>query len=81
MLAKMTLKGLRAHPEKASDARARSANTSKSCNPPRFERRSAAYKCITAVLQHAGRRTLQAGGRFEKKRRLGFITLVALAAS
>src|SRR3984893_1944801 len=52
MLAMTALKGPRGHPTLASDARARSAKTSKSCNPPRSERRCAAYKCITGVWQY-----------------------------
>src|SRR6266478_1364315 len=28
-------------------------------NPPRFERQSTAYKCITGVLQHAGAKVVQ----------------------
>src|SRR3984893_739493 len=54
MLAETALKGQRGHPILASDARARSANTSKSCKSPRFERQLTAYKCITGVLQYAG---------------------------
>src|SRR6266851_5656391 len=32
-------------------------------NPPRFERRSAAYKCIKGVLQYAGTKVLQGNCR------------------
>jgi hypothetical protein len=39
------------NPAQASDARARSANTSKSCKSPRFERQDEIYKCIAADLQ------------------------------
>src|SRR5712671_4340814 len=39
-------------PARASDARVRSANTSKSCKSPRFERQCAVYKCITGDLQY-----------------------------
>src|SRR5258707_3523402 len=40
------------NPAQASDAGAPSANTSKSCKSPRFERRCVAYKCVTADLQY-----------------------------
>jgi len=40
------------NPARASDARVRSANTSKSCKSPRFERQGAAYKCIAGDLQY-----------------------------
>jgi hypothetical protein len=43
------------NPARASDAGARSANTSKSCKSPRFERQCAAYKCVTADLQYDNR--------------------------
>jgi hypothetical protein len=43
------------NPARASDARVRSANTSKSCKSPRFERQCAAYKCIAGDLQHDNR--------------------------
>jgi hypothetical protein len=43
------------NPAQASDAGARSANTSKSCKSPRFERQCVAYKCVTADLQYDNR--------------------------
>jgi hypothetical protein len=53
MLTETALKGPDRRPAWASDARARSAKKSKSCaNPPRFERRCEAYKCIMDVLQY-----------------------------
>ena len=53
--AETALRGRGRHPAWASDARARSAKKSKSyANPPRFERRCAAYKCVGSFLQYAG---------------------------
>src|SRR5258708_28149223 len=40
------------NPAQASDAGARSSNTSKSCKSPPFERQCGAYKCVTADLQY-----------------------------
>jgi hypothetical protein len=60
MLAAAALKGPGRRPTLASDARTRSAKTSKSyANPPRFERRSAAYRCVADIWQYASGRMVR----------------------
>src|SRR5882724_5002981 len=71
------LRGRDRRPAWASDARARYAKKSKSCaNPPRFERRCEAYKCIMGVLQYPDHRQRaksvfkRSGYRFASRKRV-----------